>query len=178
MTAAGDQEWSAEYSTTPFSLSGPLKKSVGDPRASQIPIPPPPGFPAPTFDFASARERWERQREELAGLITHVDGTVRVRSNGECVEHTSATRMPLLFGTVWSVPLIRLPDDAEQTLPRQWADTTGTFKVQARLVDRTAAEVRLIRMDNGQTISVPIERWGPVDREIIRTFAPLRTPEK
>ncbi|MGV3485160.1 MAG: SHD1 domain-containing protein [Planctomycetaceae bacterium] len=144
VTECNDNEWRATYTTTPFSLSGPLPKPASGTGTSpsQMPVRPP-GLPPPAFNFAEARERFERERQALPGWLTHVEGSIRVRSNGECVEHTGLTRMPLLFGAVWAVPLTRLPENDSEasysskdvldlTVLRQGdASTTEAFSIHS-----------------------------------------------
>ncbi|MBB3204794.1 hypothetical protein FHS27_000561 [Rhodopirellula rubra] len=53
---------------------------------------------------------------------------------------------------------------------RNWADTSGSFSVPARMLGRTDTSVALLRTDNGQRINVPLERLSNDDREIAETF--------
>ncbi|TWT87762.1 hypothetical protein Pla100_59300 [Neorhodopirellula pilleata] len=60
---------------------------------------------------------------------------------------------------------------AATVVEREWSDTSGSFKIAARMLGRTETDVALQRIDNGQRIYVPLERLGKIDQEIAETFA-------
>lgn len=50
---------------------------------------------------------------------------------------------------------------------REWSDTTGSFKIQAAMVDFDESKVRLRKQD-GSTVEVPLEKLSPTDRTWIK----------
>ncbi len=52
---------------------------------------------------------------------------------------------------------------------RQWKSVTGKFEVRARLIRVIDQKVRL-ELDNGRTITVPIDKLSPFDREYIEAL--------
>jgi hypothetical protein len=64
----------------------------------------------------------------------------------------------------------------EEKQPRLWKDSSGKFEVQAVLIDKNAAAVRL-RTNDGREVSVPIERLSPADQEYLKSLnAPADNP--
>ncbi len=61
-------------------------------------------------------------------------------------------------------------------LPRTWSDASGSFSVDATLAGRQGDDVILRRVDNSQTLAVPLSRLSPNDVEFAKTFSRLATP--
>ncbi len=58
---------------------------------------------------------------------------------------------------------------------RTWTDVTGQFKVQARWVSQDATSVRL-RLEDGQTIEVALEKLSDADRQFLRQREESKRP--
>jgi hypothetical protein len=52
---------------------------------------------------------------------------------------------------------------------RTWTDVTGTYKIEAELIEATAAEVTLKRKEDGRVVKVPTEKLSPEDQEFLKT---------
>jgi thiol-disulfide isomerase/thioredoxin len=65
------------------------------------------------------------------------------------------------------------PDEPEEELqvrgPRQWNTTDGRYSVVASLVSVADGIVRL-RLEEGQTVNVPLERLSQEDRQYVRQY--------
>ncbi|GAB5512427.1 MAG: SHD1 domain-containing protein [Rhodopirellula baltica] len=59
---------------------------------------------------------------------------------------------------------------AATKFPREWSDPSGTFAIKAMLQSVGKSDVSLLRLDNRQTISVPLEKLSEEDVEFARTF--------
>ncbi|HBE64951.1 MAG TPA: hypothetical protein DDX19_19795 [Rhodopirellula baltica] len=59
---------------------------------------------------------------------------------------------------------------AATKFPREWSDPSGTFTIKAMLQSVGKSDVSLLRLDNRQTISVPLEKLSEEDVEFARTF--------
>ncbi|WP_372720193.1 SHD1 domain-containing protein [Novipirellula sp.] len=55
-------------------------------------------------------------------------------------------------------------------MPRTWSDASGSFKVDAVLVSHADGRVTLRRKDNGQTITIPLNRLSETDIDFATTF--------
>ncbi len=55
-------------------------------------------------------------------------------------------------------------------MPRTWSDASGSFKVNAVLVSHADGRVTLQRKDNGQTITIPLNRLSETDIDFATTF--------
>ncbi|WP_442507507.1 SHD1 domain-containing protein [Novipirellula sp. SH528] len=55
-------------------------------------------------------------------------------------------------------------------IPRTWSDASGSFKVEAVLVSHNDDRVTLQRKDNGQTITIPLNRLSESDIDFATTF--------
>ena len=53
---------------------------------------------------------------------------------------------------------------------RIWTDVTGTYQVEAELVDATDAEVRLRLKKDGKIVPVPLEKLSEKDREFLKNM--------
>ena len=53
---------------------------------------------------------------------------------------------------------------------REWTDATGTFKVQAELIEMTDTVVKLQRNDNGKVITVPINKLSLADQDHLKSL--------
>ncbi|EMB19246.1 SHD1 domain-containing protein [Rhodopirellula europaea] len=62
---------------------------------------------------------------------------------------------------------------AATKFPREWSDPSGTFTIKAMLQSVGKSDVSLLRLDNRQTISVPLEKLSEDDVEFARTFGIL-----
>jgi len=54
---------------------------------------------------------------------------------------------------------------------RTWTDSSGTFTIVAQLVSSRNGLVALKRTDNGQTITLPVERLSEADRRYLQDLA-------
>ncbi|MEO9590867.1 SHD1 domain-containing protein [Rhodopirellula bahusiensis] len=54
--------------------------------------------------------------------------------------------------------------------PREWSDDSGSFTIKAMLRSVDKSNVSLLRLDNRQTISVPLDKLSEEDVEFARTF--------
>ena len=73
-----------------------------------------------------------------------------------------------------TAPIAVLSDEPEGALagfaiPREWSDTSGKFKVQAKLKFATLAEIQLLK-DDGKTIKVPFEKLSAADQAFVQSF--------
>ncbi|ELP35110.1 SHD1 domain-containing protein [Rhodopirellula baltica] len=59
---------------------------------------------------------------------------------------------------------------AATKFPREWSDPSGTFTIKAMLQSVGKSDVSLLRLDNRQAISVPLEKLSEEDVEFARTF--------
>ncbi len=61
---------------------------------------------------------------------------------------------------------------------RTWSDTTGSYKIEAVLVSQDGTGVQLRRIDNGEIVTVPLEKLSAGDREYLNGLAktPLADP--
>ncbi len=53
---------------------------------------------------------------------------------------------------------------------RTWTDVSGTFQVEAELIEATAAEVKLKLKKDGKTVTVPVEKLSEQDREFLKSL--------
>lgn len=53
-------------------------------------------------------------------------------------------------------------------LRREWLDATGSYVVDATLQERHKDEIKIRRIDNGQELSVPIEKLSPGDQKFLK----------
>jgi hypothetical protein len=51
---------------------------------------------------------------------------------------------------------------------RKWTDVTGTYTIEAELVEKTADEVKLKRTDTGEIVAVPVSKLSAADREFLK----------
>lgn len=61
---------------------------------------------------------------------------------------------------------------------REWADSTGTFKVQAAFVRIEGEQVHLKRDDTGDVITVPVSRLSEADRAFLQSLADNRIDDR
>jgi SLA1 Homology Domain 1 (SHD1) protein len=52
---------------------------------------------------------------------------------------------------------------------RTWTDVTGSYKIEAELVEATDAAVTLKRKEDGRIVKVPIEKLSPEDQEFLKS---------
>ena len=64
------------------------------------------------------------------------------------------------------VDVTRLPGGIESDTMRQWSDNTGLFKIEGRIAQITATNVRLIK-DTGRYTTVPLRRLSAADYEFV-----------
>ncbi len=64
--------------------------------------------------------------------------------------------------------------DTKKAAPRDWSDNTGTFRVNAKLVDfdPDAGSVRL-KLGTGKTVDLPMRRLSAADQNYVKSRAPL-----
>lgn len=55
-------------------------------------------------------------------------------------------------------------------LPRSWSDPSGSFRVEALLVEFNGGNVSIRRIDNDQIVQVPISRLSDTDIEFAKSF--------
>ena len=51
---------------------------------------------------------------------------------------------------------------------RTWTDVTGTFQIEAELIQATSEQVTLKRKEDGRVVKVPIEKLSPEDQEFLK----------
>ena len=52
---------------------------------------------------------------------------------------------------------------------RTWTDVTGTYKIEAELIEATAENVTLKRKEDGRIVKVPIDKLSPEDQEFLKS---------
>jgi hypothetical protein len=75
-----------------------------------------------------------------------------------------------IAGIAGSEAAAAAPASAAQDKYRTWTDVTGTFQVEAELIEATAAEVKLKLKKDGKTITVPLEKLSEPDREFLKSI--------
>jgi len=61
-------------------------------------------------------------------------------------------------------------DKTPRAVLRTWTDTTGRFRVRARLVKRVGADVYL-KLASGEEKTVPLAKFSKTDQEYLRRMA-------
>jgi Transglutaminase-like superfamily/SLA1 homology domain 1, SHD1 len=59
----------------------------------------------------------------------------------------------------------------QEDVARSWSDTTGSYKIEAVLVGQDDTSVQLRRIDNGDVVTVPLEKLSAGDREYLNGLA-------
>lgn len=64
--------------------------------------------------------------------------------------------------------------ETQKAAPREWSDNTGTFRVNAKLVDfdPDSRTVRL-KLGTGKTVDLPMRRLSPADQNYVKSRATL-----
>jgi hypothetical protein len=115
------------------------------------------GFAPPAEDAALYKA--------VAGFIAKVDRLPKNDSNRELQSLSKELNTVFLRWQAYRRVAMKVP--------RQWSDSSGSFRVRATLVSRTTDSVKLKRLDKDATINVPLTRLSPADQEIAKTFGKL-----
>ncbi len=87
----------------------------------------------------------------------------------------SGSRLAIVTAAITFCQFLPPAAPAQESESRTWRDATGVFSVEAKLVERTATEVKL-RTSAGKEVSVPIARLSEDDVEYLKTLSSTIAP--
>lgn len=70
--------------------------------------------------------------------------------------------------TLLAACLLHAPTFAQSNAPREWTDSTGTYKIQASLIEVKEGNA-FLQDSNGKTIKIPLSRLSEADQAFLKT---------
>lgn len=155
---------------------------VGDPVPSDLPL--------PKFMVVAAKKPDGKWYQAHIGTTTAPDGKVSIRFSGDRADsnvarsdlrlppaEVKAPNLPPNYKTS-AAPSSSSPSRPSPTVSdafRTWTDSTGKFKVEAKLVSSTADAVKIVHKD-GKELTLPLDKLSDADQQFLRSLQKSENP--